>query len=283
MKSWLAGALTALAVAVLVAVYVLWDNTPRGHDGLDATLWMQTAAEHDMATTQAFALAKVMLDRALADGGWTAALEQSGDASALPPAVIFDMDETLVDNSPFAAKGILDNDRRFNHDKWVAWVKRKQATALPGAIAFARYATQHDVAIFYITNRDHRQASATLANLKALGFPVAADGANLLSRNKQPGWGSDKATRRAFVARTHRILLLFGDDLNDFMSGVRGKGVTMTTRKVLAARHRDNWGTRWIVLPNPAYGSWQRATYGFQKSLTDHQIRQQKHQVLKAY
>jgi len=48
---------------------------------------------------QAYRLASLMLDRAMADRAWTAALEQTGDFASKPPAVILDVDETVLDNS----------------------------------------------------------------------------------------------------------------------------------------------------------------------------------------
>ena len=61
------------------------------------------------------------------------------------------------------------------------------------------------------------------------------------------------------MGRDYRVVLLFGDDLNDFVSARAGR----EARAALMEEHRANWGTRWIMLPNPTYGSWERAiTFG---------------------
>jgi acid phosphatase len=71
-----------------------------GIDNLNAVLWVQTSVEYRANSLQAYALAGRLLDDALADPRWTAALEQTGgDYRDLPPAVIVDVDETVLDNS----------------------------------------------------------------------------------------------------------------------------------------------------------------------------------------
>ena len=65
--------------------------------------------------------------------------------------------------------------------------------------------------------------------------------------------------RRAFVARTYRILLLVGDDLRDFVSVPRG--TAPADRVALAQRYADRWGERWFLLPNAMYGSWEQSLH----------------------
>lgn len=223
-------------------------------DGLMATLWVQSSAEYRGAALQSYALARLMLDRALADPEWSAALEQQGAAgiAGLTPAVILDVDETVLDNSPSQARLILDNEE-FAQDNWDRWVSEARATAIPGALEFTRYAASQGVAVFYVTNRRVHLEEATRQNLTDLGFPVAAEPDTVLTRDEQPGWGSDKGTRREHVAADHRILLLIGDNFGDFRSHIDG---TPEQRAELVSRHRDLWGSRWILLPNPQYGSW---------------------------
>ena len=69
---------------------------------------------------------------------------------------------------------------------------------------------------------------------------------------------SDKGSRRAHVAARYRILLVAGDDFNDFLSGVR---VGMDKRLVLAEPYQSWWGVKWIILPNPSYGTWEDAVF----------------------
>ena len=114
--------------------------------------------------------------------------------------------------------------------------------------------------VFYVTNRSADLEEGTRRNLDNMGFPRGdADDVYLLLRERE-GWGSDKTSRRAYVARDYRVVLLFGDDFNDFVSGARAG---REARETLMEEHRAKWGTRWIMLPNPTYGSWERAiTFG---------------------
>jgi 5'-nucleotidase (lipoprotein e(P4) family) len=229
------------------------------HENLNATLWMQTALEYEASTLQAFRLARLQLDAALADPAWTAALEQTADAAALPPAVIVDVDETVLDNSYYQARMVRDN-TAYSSATWDPWVMEQKATAIPGAREFAQYAAGKGVTIFYVTNRTANLEAATRANLASEQFPLAAGVDTVLTRGERPEWNaSAKGPRRAHVAATHRILLLVGDDLGDFVVDPAG---TPEQRRAATAPQADWWGRRWIMLPNPTYGSWERAILG---------------------
>lgn len=229
------------------------------HENLNAVLWMQTALEYEALAVQAYRLAQLQLDAALADPAWTAAIEQQGDASKLPPAVIVDVDETVLDNSYYQARMIRDN-TAYATATWDPWVEEARATAIPGAVAFAQYAAQKGVTIFYVTNRTANLEAATRKNLAAEKFPLLADVDTVLVRGERPEWSaSAKGPRRAFVARNYRILMLIGDDLGDFVVDASG---TPAERRARGEAQSEWWGRRWIMLPNPTYGSWERAVLG---------------------
>ncbi len=148
-------------------------GTAAAHENLNAVLWLQTAIEFEASAVQAYRLAQLQLDAALSDPSWTAALEQQGDASKLPPAVIVDIDETVLDNSYYQARLIRDN-AVFATPTWDAWVAEARATAIPGAVEFSKYAATKGVAVFYVSNRTANLEEATRKNLAALGFPLPA-------------------------------------------------------------------------------------------------------------
>jgi len=224
--------------------------------GLMATVYNATAAEYRAATLQAFALARVALDAALADGMRSAAPEQQGDVRDLPPAVILDVDETVLDNSPYQAWIALEGGH-FEPKSWSAWVEARQARAIPGALAFTKYAASKGVAVFYVSNRDVAGEAATRDNLEARGFPMGDGKVDVvLLRNERPEWGSQKGSRRASVAATHRVLMLVGDNLGDFTDQSEG---TIEERAAIIDHHGDFWGGRWVMIPNPMYGGWQGA------------------------
>ena len=245
-------------------------------EGLNATLWTQQSAEYRASAEQAYRTASRMLDLGLADPAWTAVPEQEGDPGDLRPAVILDVDETVLDNSAYQARLIVEG--REYPDGWDAWVREATALPVPGALGFARHAAERGVTVFYVTNRDATLEEATERNLERAGFPLAEGLDVLLMRGERESWGSDKSSRRAYVAGTHRILILAGDDLNDFISVSRA---SIEERDRLEAEYASHWGVRWIMLPNPAYGSWERALYGFESGLSPEQRRERKRENLR--
>ncbi len=228
---------------------------------LNAVLWVQTSVEYATTTLQTYRLASAQLDAGLADSTWLASPEQSGDVSALPPAVIMDLDETVLDNSPYQA-WLVQTGNTFSDDSWTAWCNAEQALAVPGALEFVQDAVDQGVTVFFISNRGADVEDATRANLEALGFGFAlsADFDNVLLKRELPEWGSDKGTRRMVVGETHRIVLSIGDNLGDFVDGYK---VPVEDRDQIVADNAAEWGTRWIMLPNPTYGSWEQTLYGF--------------------
>lgn len=267
------GRFVAFGISVAVAVTAACATAPRAEPpdaaawptaDLDAVLWVQTAEEYEAAALQAYAAAEAALERALADSSWTAALVQTGAYATLPPAVIVDVDETVLDNSPFDARMILEGGA-FDPDAWAGWVDAAEAEPVPGALEFLREAARRGVTVFYVTNRDApRQEEGTRRNLERAGFPLGSDRDVVLLRGEREEWTSDKSSRRAAVAGEFRVLLVIGDDLGDFLPAL----LPLEEREGLARRHADRWGERWILLPNPMYGSWESALWGNRSGLS---------------
>ena len=260
---------SSIVVLILVAGCASRTQTPRTppagvssaapHENLNAVLWVQTALEFEATTLQAYRLAQLQLDSALANPTWTAALEQKGDVSKLRPAVILDVDETVLDNSYYQARMVRDN-TPYTTATWDPWVMEAKATAIPGAREFTQYAAQKGVTVFYVTNRTANLEEATRKNLVAEGFPVAKDVDTVLARGERPEWSaSAKGPRRAHIAASYRILMLVGDDLGDFVVDASG---TPEERRARTEPNGEWWGRRWIMIPNPTYGSWERAIVG---------------------
>ncbi|MCI5188729.1 MAG: hypothetical protein D3905_02800 [Candidatus Electrothrix sp. AS4_5] len=263
--------LSILLVCNSVGATAKAENPPEMFLGV---LWTQASAEWNMASQQAFHLAALNLEKALNDPSWTAALEQQGNFHSLPPAVIVDVDETLLDNSPFAARLILAG-KEYDPKLWLAWVKESSAAPMPGAVSFIRFAKEKGVAVFYVTNR--KVKNETVRNIKkVLDSDVKPE--QVLCKNERPEWGSDKTSRRAFIAEKFRILLLIGDDYNDF--AFLGK-VSPAKRKKAAKKHHQYWGRKWILISNPVHGSWKTALYGHNYSLTDEEKLKRKYQLLR--
>jgi acid phosphatase len=246
---------------------------------LNSVLWAGTAVEHDAALLQTYNQAKALLDRALRDRNWTAALEQKDTAfRSLPPAVIMDIDETILDNSPFEAQLLAKGAGTFDPILWQNWVAEANAPPLPGALEFTHYAHQHGVTVFYVTNREARHKAAARANLDRAGFPFKKGVETLYCQGERPDWGADKTTRRAEIAAHYRILLLFGDDLGDFMSGANSPSAH---RREMSDSNRENWGVRWFIVPNAMYGSWETSLYGPAGDTTEDQRQKLKFETLR--
>lgn len=234
------------------------------HNNLYATLYLHTAAEHKALSLMAYRAAAGVLDEALSNSSWSAALEQDGDFEALPPGIIFDVDETVLDNSAYQATLISEN-LVYRSEHWDRWVAAASAPAVEGAIEFSRAAVARGATLLYLTNRRCKQRepggdacpqrAETIANLVTAGFPEPEPG-NVLLRSAEFDFERDKKTRREAFARRFRLLMLFGDDLGDFLPGVKDEGAGENARNALVRSHADRWGRSWFVLPNPSYGSW---------------------------
>ena len=217
-----------------------------------ASLWATASAEYAAVALQTFAAAREKLDVALADPAWTARLEQSEGYESFPPAIVTDLDETVLDNRPFQRRLIREG-LDFDEEMWNEWVRERRAKAIPGSLEFLLYVQERNVEIFYITNRSHSVEEATRANLAALGLPLNPEVDTVLAKNEREDWGSDKESRLAMIAGSYRVLLILGDHLRDFVSV---EGFSRDERRKTTFDHAAMWGEKWFMLPNPLYGSW---------------------------
>jgi len=225
---------------------------------LNAALWMQSSAEYRGIALQTFTIARHALDAALNNPFAKGALEETSNDPSQPPAVILDLDETVLDNTPFGTRMIRAH-KTYEPEAWKQWTSEGAALAIPGALEFLQYAKSRGVTLFYVTNRKIDEEAGTRANLVKLGYPLDANVDTLLMQGEN-GWTSgDKSPRRAHVAAKYRILLLLGDDLNDFATA---SGKTIEERNAIIDSVRSWWGETWFLLPNAMYGSWERALTG---------------------
>lgn len=233
-----------------------------------AVLWMQNSGEERALAYQAFTLARMMLDRDLR-------MNRRGGARR---AVVVDVDETVLDNSRYQAT-LVKNGKSYDDQSWTQWVNRVEATAVPGAVEFLRYAASRGVRVFYITNRKQAEKEATAANLKKLGFPGVTDETLLPRTDPQ---SSSKEPRRQAVSAKYRIVLLMGDNLNDFAS-VFEQSKTVESRLAAVEKNQSQFGTRFIVLPNPMYGDWENSLYDYNFKLTEDEKAAKRKSWLKTY
>jgi 5'-nucleotidase (lipoprotein e(P4) family) len=233
-----------------------------------AVVWQQTSGERRALSYQAFALARIMLDRDL----------RMNRRNRMQRAIIVDLDETIIDNTRNEAR-IVKEGVPFAAESFTAWVNRAECDAVPGAVEFLRYASSRGVRVFYITNRKQIEREGTARNLQKLGFPKVND-ETLLVR-PESGDLSKEPRRQAVNARYH-VVLLMGDDLNDFAE-VFENSKTVDSRIESVERNKAQFGTRFIVLPNPMYGNWESAIYDYNLKLPDAEKAEKRKSALKDY
>ncbi|KRD76848.1 5'-nucleotidase, lipoprotein e(P4) family [Lysobacter sp. Root983] len=235
---------------------------PGADDNLNAVLWVQTSAEYRAATETVYRAAADKLDVALKQKNWDALVpdERGNAATGLAPAVVMDVDETVLDNSPYQARLVRDG-KQYDEVSWDAWVAEKKAKPLPGVVDFAKAANAKGVTVLYLSNRAEHLQAATLANLRAVGMPVKDDSVFLGLGTFVEGCeqnGSEKNCRRKLAGQKYRVLMQFGDQLGDFVQVVAN---TPDGRNQLLEQYHDWFGERWWMLPNPTYGSWEPALF----------------------
>lgn len=272
---------TSLALgAVLVALSGIAARAQDASDLLLATLWTQRSVEYKANALTVFALARIRLDEALADRSWTAApAEQTGDYQTLPPAIILDIDETLLDNSKYQV-WMMKNDKTFSTKTWNEFCAAQISTAIPGALEFVKYADSKNVKIFYITNRAAETEKDTRENMQKLGFPLGGNVDTFLMHNEKPEWGSAKSTRRAVVAKDYRVLLNIGDNFGDFDDRYR---TSEADRLKAFDSDMAYWGKQWLMIANPTYGSFDTAPYGHDFKKSREEQRKAKRDVLESW
>lgn len=241
----------APATAAVSEAATILKNMPFG-----ATLWQQTSVEYRALSRQAYTAARGQLDAALADPQWTAAIEQGPGYASLPPAIVLDVDETVLETAGYQVM-LMHKGEAHSEEQFTAYANQASSPAIEGAREFLTYAADKGVKVFYVTNRGPAAEDGTRRNLAREGLPLASDVDTVIMRGERPEWQpGDKAPRRKSIAESYRIVLVFGDDFNDFASAY---GKSVSERATIFEANRDKFGTKWIILPNPSYGSWERA------------------------
>jgi 5'-nucleotidase (lipoprotein e(P4) family) len=214
-----------------------------------SSLYQQRSAEYKALCFQAYNLAKLRLNEALKHKG------------KKPLAVVTDIDETLLDNSPYDAVRAINN-KEFDLKTWKQWTAKGIADTVPGAPAFFKYAASKGVAVFYITNRDEDERAGTTKNLKLYNLPYVDDAHIILKQT-----ASSKEARRQQVLAKYNIVLLCGDNLPDF-NGLYDNKPSEENRMATTEKLKKEFGSKYIIIPNPSYGDFENAMFKFNYKLT---------------
>ena len=226
---------------------------------------MKHSAEYRAITKQVYGSATAALPGFIEHTSWSVVPGRS-NAPDLPTAVILDVDETVVSNVDFQLK----HERPFANWKLEKWTSGTAATPIPGVTEFVEAARAAGVTVFFITNRPCEpiddvedpcpQKKSTIDDIAEVGIEADADHVML---SEEQGWNREKSVRRDYIAQSHRVIMLIGDDLGDFVPCARLKphepcttSATAEDRRDMVAAHSHMWGNGWYILPNPMHGSW---------------------------
>lgn len=238
-------------------------HVPSQEHIVNATLFTQQAAEYRALCYQAYNLASMKLVEALKE-------------NPTNPAVLLDLDETVLDNSPYFGWQIK-QDKPFTPATWSQWVAKGEADAIPGVTDFLHLADSLDVSLFYVSNRDTSGLMPTMKNMQVLGMPQTEKDHYLLKSTT-----SDKSERRqAILDKGHTILLFIGDNLGDYQS-IWDKPTPNDKRKSLVDEHHLEMGNNFIVLPNALYGTWLASVYNFDYNQSDSLLYKERIEVISA-
>lgn len=224
--------------------------------------WMKNSVEFKANCYQVYSQASKMLDSTLKDRLWSAELSQIGNEMVWDKklAIILDLDETVIDNIGYY-DFLREQDTNHTSEMWDKWVSKAEATAIVGAVEFIKKAESKGIEIFYITNRACKQRDSvkcpqqeeTLENLKKIG--LKSDDYHLLLKDEYKSWTSDKGIRRQMLTEQYRILMLIGDDFNDFYDNA--VNLEQAKKEDALYKKMKYFGERWFIIPNPNYGTWQ--------------------------
>ena len=203
-------------------------------------LWMRTSAEYRALAYQGYNVAMNAVKMAVTDPSH----------QRKPLAIVLDADETVVDNTKLMGESIANGNGRFDAPWWRQAVHQGKSQAMPGAVEFLNEVHKQGVEIFYVSNRYAPvNLDVTIQNFKELGFP-SVDKDHVLLFEKD----SDKQPRFDMIAKKYYVVVYMGDNAGDFPIGTKGK--TLAERNAIIDAHKEDFGTTFVIFPNPAYGSW---------------------------
>lgn len=199
--------------------------------------WMRNSAEFQAIVLQTYSLAGEQLRKrveGMEPGTW---------------AVAADADETLISNMDYEKELVLEG-KHSTDELWMAWVARRAAPPLPGALEFLGLVRELGGRIAVVTNRKERDCPDTRANLEAFQVPFDLLLCRTDSREKEPRWEKVQKGEASADVPAVDIVMWLGDNINDFPE------ISQESRFSNSEAFGD-FGSTFIVFPNPSYGSWE--------------------------
>lgn len=204
------------------------------------TMWVDRSAEYQAIAIQTYRQATAHVEAA------------AGGRRAGSWVVVLDADETVLNNVVYQ----IERERvglSYTTDSWNVWVKRREATPVPGAPAFLSRVKSLGGVVAIVTNRLESECEDTRAVFRTHQLPFDT----MLC--KPDGTPSDKNPRFKAVAAGQfpggtgplEVIAVLGDNILDFPS------LSQASRQQGESAFAE-FGVKYFVLPNPMYGSWQR-------------------------
>ncbi|MBX7501035.1 acid phosphatase [Qipengyuania sp. YG27] len=232
--------------------------------GASIQTWRQIADYAILVAQQREAPQSVPLGLPDADGGIGTPSCLRADGSAKPFAAVFDVDETVLLNTGYEYWQAFSG-KSFEPDEWKQWADNGAGIAqpVPGAVTGLRRLREAGITVIFNTNRNSDTAAGTVAAIEAAGAGPAVHLENLFLRGDD-AMGSRKDGRRARIADSYCVITMAGDNLGDFADVFNADGDAIAARRAMVARgaYAQLWGNGWFLVPNPAYGAWQKGTVG---------------------
>ncbi|KJU70975.1 5'-nucleotidase, lipoprotein e(P4) family [Clostridium baratii] len=229
-----------------------------------AVAWQQNSGEVNALRYQAYNSAMNYVDKLVKE------------KTTKPYAVTLDIDETIIDNSPHAGYEIKNSDS-YSSENFNKWIQKADAKAIPGAKEFTDYAKSKGIEVFYVSNRkEDIHLDATIKNMKKLGF-VNSDKEHILLKTND----SDKAPRWNKIEEKYNLAMYCGDNLGDFPNGYYNK--SNEERNKIVKEQSKYFGSKYIVLPNPVYGDFENAIYGYNLNKTPSEKIQDRLKSIKSF
>ena len=198
--------------------------------GLDLR-WYQRAAERRGLSLQSYGAATAKVTARVAAGVPTSW------------GVIMDIDETTLNNSAYQ-HARADLGTGYSPASWTAWVNKKAATPIDGALAFTKKIKQLGGKVVFVTNRlAATECAQTEANLVATGFVYDAIHCKATTSDKNP--------RFDLVKLNMEVVAFVGDNILDFPA------LSQDVRKQADTAYAD-FGEKFFLVPNPMYGSFEK-------------------------
>ena len=205
----------------------------------DGIRWIRDSAEYQAAVLQTYRTATTSVE--LAARG-----RQSGSWAA-----VLDADETVISNVQYQIERAQAR-LTFTPESWRAWIGRREATPIPGAAAFLARVRDLGGRIAIVTNRLESECADTEAVFKThrLAYDVMLCRPDTGPSDKNPRFAAVTAGTTKVGSPPLEVLVFVGDNILDFPN--LSQAAAKKDDKTLAA-----FGTRYFMLPNPMYGSWQ--------------------------